>query len=214
MVGSNQFDKELFKTLTTVLQQEKEGKNNSIQKQLVDNSKDKDKTITKDNKIDKAASQAVDLNQKNQIQMQPHNKHSLVQGQSIGSKNNNSSGLSGYLNSNSNSKSTAEKIQENLKEIKFIPIIFTLCPNNNSSQTKETMRTLGTDRTPMTITPERRREEGNSNLLINNVGNIQPIVNIESQILAVMQHFSKKQPKDIKDKKNEVNNAKMVDNCN
>ena len=76
------------------------------------------------------------------------------------------------------------------------------------------MHTLNTGRLPRTITPERDREEGNSNLLINNVGNIQPIVNIESQILAVMQHFSKKQPKDIKDKKNEVNNAKIVDNCN
>ena len=48
------------------------------------------------------------------------------------------------------------------------------------------MHTLNTGRLPRTITPERDREEGNSNLLINNVGNIQPIVNIESQILAVM----------------------------
>lgn len=34
---------------------------------FVDNRKEKDRNTSKDNKIDKAASQAVDLNQKNQI---------------------------------------------------------------------------------------------------------------------------------------------------
>lgn len=63
---------------------------------------------------------------------------------SLGSKNNNSSGFSGYMNSNSNSKSTAEKIQENLKEIKFIPIIFTVCPKNNSDSSHPQTSTIPT----------------------------------------------------------------------
>lgn len=111
--------------------QQKEAAKNEKEKKQADMQK---QTVEKENKNDKAASQTVDLNQKNMMYMASPIKNRLVQGQSIGSKNNNSSGYSGYLNSNSNSKSTAEKIQENLKELKFIPIIFTVCPNKTNSE--------------------------------------------------------------------------------
>lgn len=159
----------------------------------------------RDHKIGEAASQAVDLNQKNQIQIRSPDKIRQQPGQimSLGSKHNNSSGFSGYMNSNSNSKSTAEKIQENLKEIKFIPIIFTVCPNRNNSDSGQTHPT-SPFATAMT-TQERSKEEKDGNAsVIPNICNIQPIINIESQILAVMQHYNKKYSKEIKDKKNEL----------
>lgn len=58
-------------------------------------------------------------------------------------------------------------------------------------------------------TQERSKEErdGGSSVLPN-VCNIQPIINIESQILAVMQHYNKKYSKEIKDKKHELNDKK------
>lgn len=129
--SNSELEKKLISTLAQMFSDKETGKQIMENKQI-EQQRDKQTTI-KENKIE-AASQAVDLNQKNQIFMQAPNKNRLVQGQSIGSKNNNSSGLSGYLNSNSNSKSTVEKIQENLKEIKFIPIIFTVCPNKNNSE--------------------------------------------------------------------------------
>lgn len=128
---------------------------------------------------------------------------------SLGSKNNNSSGFSGYINSNSNSKSTAEKIQENLKEIKFIPIIFTVCPNNNNSIDSQTVP-ASTFPTAMT-TQERPREEINGSKSVVPSINIQPIINIESQILSVIQHYNKKYSKEIKQKKNELNRQKVQD---
>ena len=122
---------------------------------------------------------------------------------SLGSKNNNSSGFSGYMNSNSNSKSTAEKIQENLKEIKFIPIIFTVCPNRNNSDSSQTLPTSAFP-TAMTTQERSKEEKDGNNSVIPNICNIQPIINIESQILAVMQHYNKKYSKEIKDKKKEL----------
>lgn len=44
--------------------------------------------------------------------------------------------------------------------------------------------------------------------MIPNICNIQPIINIESQILAVMQHYNKKYSKEIKHKKNELTKQK------
>lgn len=126
---------------------------------------------------------------------------------SLGSKNNNSSGFSGYINSNSNSKSTAEKIQENLKEIKFIPIIFTVCPNRNNSDGSQTVP-ASTFPTAMTTQERPREEKDGNNSVIPNICQIQPIINIESQILAVMQHYNKKYAKEIKEKKQELTKQK------